>query len=313
MSASFRAFMAGLIDYAGLFPPAALEVEPAIRLYAEYRNGADAWMLGRFIIPAARLEELDPFVELFDDGPPLTIAALGRSGADEAVFNSNLEKDLGDIARFHDRHGRKVNVDVFEAKLSPQFGSLFFADSSKTIDGFGQPPLTPYYEAPLGSGAAAAIAAIAHDRASSRHARCHPAGFKMRCGGVEASAFPDPQLVAEAIAMAVEHRVPVKCTAGLHHPIRRFDKSVNTKMYGFLNMFGAGMLAATHNLSPDAIRPILEDEDPKSFSFDADGFHWRDLRVNAVEVAEMRQSAMVSYGSCSFDEPREDLRGLGLL
>ncbi len=49
--------LAGLIDYAGLFPPAALPMADAVARYARYRQGAHAWALGRFIVPAARLEE----------------------------------------------------------------------------------------------------------------------------------------------------------------------------------------------------------------------------------------------------------------
>src|SRR4051812_29337819 len=114
MNDSLRAFCTELIDYAGLFPPAALAIEPAITNYLRYCQGPDAWMLGRFIIPATRLSELDPFV---NDGHTLRISALGRGGADERTFLTGLEHDLEDIDRFYDRHGRHVAVEVYEAKL----------------------------------------------------------------------------------------------------------------------------------------------------------------------------------------------------
>ena len=57
MNASLRALLSGVVDYAGLFPPAGLPLDQAIRNYARYRQGSDAWMLGRFVIPAARLAE----------------------------------------------------------------------------------------------------------------------------------------------------------------------------------------------------------------------------------------------------------------
>ena len=266
-------------------------------------------MLGRFIIPAARLHELDPFVtEHFATGPRLEIAALGRGGADEAAFVSGLEQDLADIDRFHERHGHHVAVDVYEAKLPGTFGNSFFADVGKLIDAFGEPPLTPYFEAAPGPQWHEAIAAIAHDRATYRRRRCGPMGSKLRCGGVQASAFPTTEQVADSIAKAVDAGVPIKCTAGLHHPVRHFNDGVQTKMHGFLNVFGAGMLAAAHGLDAAAIQPIIEDEDPKSFAFDAEGFRWRDLRIRALAIGRARSEAVVSYGSCSFDEPREDLR-----
>jgi hypothetical protein len=53
-----RALLDRLIDYAGLFPPAALEMPAAIEQYAAYRRGPHAWALGRFIVPLARLNEM---------------------------------------------------------------------------------------------------------------------------------------------------------------------------------------------------------------------------------------------------------------
>ena len=46
----------GLIDYAGLYPPASLPMEAAVRNYAAYLGGPRAAWLGRFVLPAARLD-----------------------------------------------------------------------------------------------------------------------------------------------------------------------------------------------------------------------------------------------------------------
>lgn len=55
---SLRALLEGLIDYAGLFPPAALSMQDAVRNYARYAEGEYAWMLGRFVVPADRAHEV---------------------------------------------------------------------------------------------------------------------------------------------------------------------------------------------------------------------------------------------------------------
>src|SRR5437016_3577280 len=95
MSPSLRALLAGIVDYAGLFPPARLPLEQAIRNYACYRIEPENWMLGRFICPAARLAELAPFhEELFQTGPPFVFSALGRGGATVAEFLEGLRADL---------------------------------------------------------------------------------------------------------------------------------------------------------------------------------------------------------------------------
>jgi len=57
---------------------------------------------------------------------------------------------------------------------------------------------------------------------------------------------------------------------------------------------------------------MLEDEDPQSFVFDGDTFSWRDWKISAESI-QSRRELVTSFGSCSFDEPREDLRALGLL
>jgi hypothetical protein len=60
MTEALRTLLTGLIDYAGLFPPASLEMAEAARNYDAYRAGPHSWALGRFILPSARLNEVDP-------------------------------------------------------------------------------------------------------------------------------------------------------------------------------------------------------------------------------------------------------------
>ena len=56
---TLRCLLAGIIDYAGLFPPASLGMAPAVEEYARQRAAAEAWMLGRFVLPVGRLDELE--------------------------------------------------------------------------------------------------------------------------------------------------------------------------------------------------------------------------------------------------------------
>ena len=54
---SLRALLEEVIDYAGLFPPSQLSMQEAVVNYAAYRSGELGWMLGRFVVPTARLDE----------------------------------------------------------------------------------------------------------------------------------------------------------------------------------------------------------------------------------------------------------------
>jgi len=83
-------------------------------------------------------------------------------------------------------------------------------------------------------------------------------------------------------------------------------------MHGFLNVFGAGVLAVANGISQDLVQFILDDEDPSSFRFGEDEFTWKGLRVAASDLEKIRHR-FISFGSCSFDEPREDLKQLDLL
>jgi hypothetical protein len=295
MFASLRALLSGLIDYAGLFPPAKLPLDSAIRNYARYRQEADVWMLGRFIIPAARLAELTPFHdEFFRSEPPFVFSALGRGGATEKEFLASLKSDLQDIAAFRARHGDRVRVDVLETRVPADLALPEIAGPVKSAG------LLLFCE-----GASGLMEQLGRMRVIGEQI-----GFKLRCGGLEASAFPTSQQIAVALRDSLDAGVPFKATAGLHHPLPRFDPGVKVRMHGFVNVFLAGVLAHTRRLTAEQICLILDDDCPEHFHFDDEKANWRDVQASTAEIAASRREAMLSFGSCSFDEPREDLRSL---
>jgi hypothetical protein len=304
---SLRALLTGLIDYAGLFPPARLPLDQAIRNYARYRQEDDAWMLGRFIVPAARLEDLEPYhEELFRVDPPFSFSVLGRGGGSLTEFLTNLRDDLRDIAAFRKRHGGRVNVKVLETRLPPELVDPEQPESLlslyKTLLVFPAVELFPFCEA-----------ANRPERLLEQLAQLpgERVGFKLRCGGLEASAFPSSEQVADALWHCLDAGIPFKATAGLHHPLPRFAAGVQARMHGFVNVFFAGVLASARNLSVQQIRSLLEDDTPKHFSFTHKAATWGKHRATTAEIAAARREFVLSFGSCSFDEPREDLRSLG--
>ncbi len=327
MSASLRALLAGVIDYAGLFPPAKLPLDRAVRHYARYRTEPEGWMLGRFVCPASRLMELAPYHdELFRDGPPVLLAALGRGGHSLNEFVTGLVADLEAIAAFRQRYGERLVVDAFETRLpSPLVERHLEAVSPHWVAGseaqarrWAPERLSIYFETGLGPDWRESLPRAVHALGGYNHIldQVFPSwgrlGFKLRCGGLEGSAFPSSEQVAVVLAVCRDAGVPLKCTAGLHHPIRRYDGEVGAVMHGFLNVFGAGVLAHARGLSAGQLRPVIEEEDPAAFRFEESGFWWHDLRASVEEVTAARQR-VVAFGSCSFDEPRDDLRALGWL
>ena len=303
-AASLRALLAQVIDYAGLFPPASLALEPALRNYADYIRTPDVWMLGAFILPVAEFAAAARNLSAFDRQNPLRLSALGPKTDNAENFRAALPAVMDAISSFRSNLASVASIEQFEMPLPAEMD----AESLKMIRSSGDPQLRTFWEAPAET-AERAIKLIAE---SNRAHANRKLGFKLRTGGVAANAFPTSTEIACVLSCAGAHQVPIKFTAGLHHPIRLFHDSVRTKMHGFLNVLGAAVLALEHDWTEKQIAEMLDDEDPAAFSFTDDSFAWRDWRVATERIAEHRE-LVISLGSCSFDEPRDDLRELNLL
>ena len=297
-AASLRALLENAIDYAGLFPPAELALEPALRNQAGYVRSPERWMLGAFILPIGKFAAARDRLSGFDREHSLRISALGPKTAKAADFRPKLEKAATAIKQFRAEDKSVVAIEQFEMPLPP--GPV--ADSLGVARAIlGDLALNVFWEAPADK-AAATIKALAGSGA----------GFKLRTGGLTADAFPTGPQIARALVAASRHRVPVKFTAGLHHPVRLFHESVGGKMHGFLNVLGAGVLAAEHRWSETQTQEMLAEEEASSFSFDDEVMRWRDWKISTAQISARRR-LITSLGSCSFDEPRDDLRALGIL
>jgi len=111
--------------------------------------------------------------------------------------------------------------------------------------------------------------------------------------------------VAEFLCAAAARRLPFKATAGLHHPIR-------SDMHGFLNVF-VGAAFAWSGMDLATVTRLLNETDPQTFEFRDDGLRWQDSWISTSEVEQSRRDFAHSFGSCSFEEPVNELRALGLL
>ena len=131
--------------------------------------------------------------------------------------------------------------------------------------------------------------------------------------GLDASAVPSPQAVAAALAACRLAGVPLKATQGLHQPLRHLDGGLGATVHGFLNLLVAGVLGHLHALSERELLAIVEEVEAAAFRFDDNGLAWAGLAAGLDAIAAGRRAAVTSFGSCSFAEPRDALRELGLL
>jgi hypothetical protein len=303
VSDSLRILLTQSIDYAGMFPPCSLALEKALSNQAAYVRSADAWMLGAFVLSVAEFDAAKQLLGHFDPGHPLRVSALGPKTDNGTGFEQALERTAGAIRSLSAHNVDLVSVNQLEMFL-PQDVDLAQLREVRSLTG----RLPVFWEAPA-DRAEQTIALLAEHNSE---ADAPSFGYKLRTGGVTPDSFPSSAQLAKALVLPVTHQVPIKFTAGLHHPIRQYRDEVQTKMHGFLNVLGAALLAAEHRWDEKQTNAMLEDENPKSFLFEDGFFAWREWKID-LKSLKNRRKFVVSFGSCSFDEPREDLRALNLL
>lgn len=333
MPRTLRSLLTDLVDYAGLFPPASLSMDKAVEEYARVVRSPHEWMLGRFICPASRLAEFEKHASPLMPGTHATSGyrehAAGRtSGAASEPWRvsvlldpfADAQKsstdagpdaflhDLGLVHAFNDRHEQEDQglavIDMLEIKVrSPTQIDLCLDLMTEE--------LFPFFEFPVsagdGSDSRGFIAALSGS----------PAGAKIRTGGVTQNAFPTSAEVASFLSWCAAAEVPFKATAGLHHPVRgshalTYEKdSQHCTMHGFLNLFTAAAMIKCGKMDAALAQQVLDEEDPANFKVSEEVLGWKGYMLEAAQVAHAREAFAHSFGSCSFEEPVEDLRKLG--
>lgn len=287
--ASATALLEHVVDYAGLFPPAALPMPAAAAEYAAGLAGPSAWMLGRFVTPATRLPELLDARRASPGGGPWKVSAIVRDGSVD---------DLAALAAFNAAAAGLAVVDSVEAKPQALEGVDWLAERCAAVG--------PVYVEIVPDGDAAAWLARVQDLGLCA---------KIRTGGVTAEAFPTPAAVAAFLAEAHRLDVPVKATAGLHHALRGTYRltyeptSASARMYGYLNVLLAAA-ALEGGAAPDAAEALLVDADAGALHFGDDAVGWGAAVFPVSAIRRLRARRLVSFGSCSFREPADELAPL---
>jgi hypothetical protein len=265
---------AGLCDDAALFPPGNAPVTAAVPAHRVHRSAWYAALVGPFLLGADRIDEVGATAA---ENGPLDVVLVVRAGP------VALEPALAELARWPGL--RPVGVELGpDAAGTPAEAA---ARGIAALDRALPPDLAGVVEIRRGPGLAAALDAVA----------ASPYRVKYRTGGLEAGAFPPPAELAAFLTGCAERDVSFKCTAGLHHAVRRTDPATRFTHHGFLNI-----LAATHAAAQgDAERTVrlLETTEGGELAAATAGLTGRGL--------------FTAYGTCSIDEPLDDLAALGLL
>jgi hypothetical protein len=275
----------GLFDYAGLYPPASLDLRSAANNYLEYSHSGYACALGRFIVNLDRLEGFRSIA-----GASLKHFKLSVIASEDADWTSlGAQINAG------------ISIGAVEVKCSDPHVIECIAK--------GIPRgLETYFEVPENASSEPALKAI---RAAGVRA-------KLRLGGVMPQAIPTVTDVAQILKALSDLSLPFKATAGLHHPLRSTQPLTDQPqcptavMHGFMNLSAAATLIYFGG-SVDEAELLLAEDDSAAWRIGEDSLQWRDRTWTKDQIATVRRKFFISIGSCSFEVPIHELASLGWL
>lgn len=293
---SVRVLLSEIVDYAGLFPPSQLSMPEAVINYATYRNSNYSWMLGRFVVPVARLGEFLESAEDFISMDP------DRNWRLSVLSGEDVYETIRRIEDFNARNAPLIVCDTLEIRAGTESK---IENTSKALPS----NVKGYFEIPNDERLPDLIAALAINGQRA----------KIRTGGITPEDFPQVKTIIRFMRTCLAANVPFKATAGLHYPLRCYKpltyeaNAPEGIMNGFLNLFLATAFAR-YGFKPALLEEILEDEFEESYDFDETGVTWRrEHFLNNSQIARTREQNIISFGSCSFEEPITDLQEIGLL
>ncbi len=293
---SVSTLLSGIIDYAGLFPPSMVSMQAAVANYSSYKKSEHGWMLGRFVVPVARLNE---FLESAEGVIPSEAESPWRLSV---LAGEDINATIREINLFNTANAERVVCDSLEVKANT------VSKIENTVAALPE-GLTAYFETAVKENFVDLISTLALKNQRA----------KIRTGGTVTDDFPPSREIIRFVRTCMAANVPFKATAGLHHPIRCFrpltyapDAPQGT-MHGFLNMLlMTGFARESFRVS--LLEELMEEEFDEVFTFRENGVAWRGEHfLTDGHLSRLRSKGMISFGSCSFDEPIADLRSLGLL
>jgi hypothetical protein len=270
----------GLVDDAGLFPPERLPMDDAVRRHRGDEAAGNPVLTQRFLCPVSALGELRSRLgpdERWRIGLVVDVeldelaVAVRTVEADERLVLETIELRLPGV------DDPRSAVERLTALASSTSGATVHVELSPAVSGWED-----------------ALEAVADAGLSA----------KVRCGGLEAAAFPSPEQLASFLVAAVRRGVGFKATAGLHHAVRYRDPGTGFTHHGFLNLVLA-VCAAVDGAEVDQVAEVLLIDDGAALAERA--------RAVPAPTAARARSSFRAYGSCSTSEPIDDLTELGLL
>jgi len=298
MNGALRAMLEGVIDYAGLFPPARLPLTDAVEEYLGIIHGPDKWIVDRFACPIGKLQDLAIELAEHPEEPFVPVAVIGTIQPDHKHWQKGIEHDASEMTKFVAAVENHAEIQAYEVRLPDhQHLTQYVNDlrSFANIDLFAELPWAPEMTDSLAMLAELEIASA-----------------KARTGGLEAADFPSNSDLAGFVQQCVHLDLTFKLTAGLHHPLPTRDEKTGARMHGFLNVLAVTALCLSEDLSLREAEELIGEASPKAFSFKGEKLTWHGHKATLDDIENAR-TVFFSFGSCSVSEPLEGLSHIGLV
>ncbi len=315
MHESTRELLEGVIDYAGMFPPASLSLTEALHTYRAFSATDHQWISQRFVIGVQHFATLYASIMKSPPATPIRCCVVASKTADASgtEWVDHVKRDLDFI--FDPAWARDfLVVDTVEIAVPPlavntrSVVELMEILNLNEVDAFFEVNTLPTSGAWVDGNRR-----LLEQLADYRGRGPHVTGLKLRCGGTIPTVFPTSRQLARALMEAGRRAVAVKFTAGLHHPFPTHDSTVGCFMHGFVNVMTAALSAYIYPVDLDSLIAILDDVNPEHFQFRADALRREGVILDATQIKAARTEFVRSFGSCSLDEPLADLSQWAIL
>jgi hypothetical protein len=320
-SESLKVFTNNLFDYEGLLPPENLSLSDALNYYMRYRKEDYSWMLSSLVCPAKLLPELWKLIKnKYADEKEIKINVLGEGGDTEKEFVSTLTDNVKMWKEFVKSNETTVITDAFDVRLptevvqshnSKVLSSLVFLISELITDNIPG-SIMIFLEGQLGNNWKKSVKVVI-EAIKTHNLSFSNTSYKLRAGGDESPGFLEPTQITYVIRECLKREIEMKVTGGLQNPLTQIDESTKSEKPGFLNVFGAGVIAMRHNISDHGLIEVLKDKDINNFTFTDENFLWKNWEINLKDINYARKYLMISCGSSNFDNNVKSLKTIGLL
>jgi hypothetical protein len=288
-SEAIKTILNGLIDYAGLFPPDNLEMSAAVSNFISYRNDANAWMLGRFLLPISRIDDFENVSSRLLPGENSLPISLS------VTADSDLLGGLKRVAEFNNSifaAGNNVVIDSIEF-------SVLTGSEILNINNLLPSHLVAYFDVPPGSRGEELVDAVA--LAGGR--------VKLRIGETKPEILNASSDILRYFDSCSRLNVPITIRMEYLFPRKVADSSGKSF---FLNLFLAAAFVRSGMDIAEASQ-ILDEDSSGAFFIDEQGITWRGFRLDLDQIKSVRDNFLISFGVGSFTGFVSDLESLHLL